>query len=248
MDEAATATLEIMRYLLPGFIVAWVYFGLTAHYRPEKFERVIQALIFSIFVQALLSCISFVARLLGEWITLGYWTGDVALVWSVIIALALGASFSWCANNDSCHLLLRRLRLTKQTSHPSQWFGAFNDLQSYVVLHIKGGRRLAGWPQEWPNKPTEGHFLIVNGAWLLDDNNFIELLSNKVTLVPACEVEFVEFLEERSEGVKIVTREEPNPSPPSQNRDFVYDGVTGNPPPTQTRPPPPPPPPAKKIV
>ena len=39
--------------LLPGFLAAWVYYGLTAHPKPSPFERVIQALIFTVIVRAL---------------------------------------------------------------------------------------------------------------------------------------------------------------------------------------------------
>ena len=194
MEDAAASTLDVLKYLLPGFIVAWIYFGLTAHYRPDKFERVIQALVFSLFVQTIVLFVRYIFLFFGRWVRVGAWDIDVQTSWSVIIAVALGLSFSLCANADKGHAFFRRLRITKQTAYPSEWFGVFNDYERYVVLHMKGERRLMGWPREWPNKSAEGHFLIVEAAWLSEDGVSVELSGNEGVLVPASEVEMVEFL------------------------------------------------------
>ena len=37
------------------------------------------------------------------------------------------------------------------------------------MLHLKGQRRLFGWPKEWPNRPDNQHFLIEECEWLEDD-------------------------------------------------------------------------------
>jgi hypothetical protein len=198
MEEAVTSTLGVLKYLLPGFLVAWVYFGLTAHYKPDKFERVIQALVFSIIVQAIAAVVRHALISFGRWFSFGAWNSDVQTIWSVIIAVLLGLFFSWCANTDRAHQFFRKFRVTKQTSYPSEWFGAFNDYERYVVLHLNGGRRLLGWPREWPNKSAEGHFLIVEAAWLLDDGGQADLTGNEGILVPASEVELIEFLRPNS--------------------------------------------------
>ena len=198
MEEAVTSTLGVLKYLLPGFVVAWVYFGLTAHYKPDKFERVIQALVFSIIVQAIVSVAHRAFVSLGHWFSLGAWGADAQMIWSVIVAVLLGLFFSWCANTDRAHHFFRKFRITKQISYPTEGFGAFNDYERYVVLHLKGERRLMGWPREWPNKSAEGHFLIVEAAWLLDDGGEAELPGNEGILVPASEVELIEFLRPNS--------------------------------------------------
>lgn len=194
MEEAVTSTLGVLKYLLPGFVVAWVYFGLTAHYKPDKFERVIQALVFSIIVQAVVSVFQRAFLFFGRRVSLGVWDGDVQVSLSVVVAVLLGFLFSWCVNTDRAHQVFRRLHITKQTSYPSEWFGAFNDYERYVVLHLKGGRRLMGWPREWPNKSVEGHFLIVEAAWLLDEGGQVDLACDEGILVSATEVELIEFL------------------------------------------------------
>ena len=53
--ESATKqdVVSLLYFLLPGFLAAWVSYGLTAHPKREAFERVIQALIFTVIVRAL---------------------------------------------------------------------------------------------------------------------------------------------------------------------------------------------------
>ncbi len=47
MELASKELVGIISYLLPGFLAAWIFYGLTAHPKPQPFERVVQALIFT---------------------------------------------------------------------------------------------------------------------------------------------------------------------------------------------------------
>ena len=59
---------------------------------------------------------------------------------------------------------------------------------------MNGGRRLYGWPSEWPSDPSEGHFLIQDGEWLLENNEREPITGVVAILIPVSEVEMVEFL------------------------------------------------------
>ena len=50
MDWASGDIVSVIYYLLPGFVAAWVFYGLTAHPKASPFERVVQALIFTVVV------------------------------------------------------------------------------------------------------------------------------------------------------------------------------------------------------
>lgn len=52
MPELAKDTVALFAYLLPGFVTAWVIYGLTSQTKPSQFERVVQALIFTFIIQA----------------------------------------------------------------------------------------------------------------------------------------------------------------------------------------------------
>ncbi len=196
MDWASGEVVSVLRFLLPGFLAAWVFFGLTAHSKPSEFERVVQALIFTVIIQGAVATIRMSALYVGSvWWPLGRWTEDTSLVWATVVALLIGLSFARWANNDWVHMQLRKLRFTQETSFPSEWYGAFMQHPTYVVLHLSGEQRLYGWPEEWPSDPKKGHFSIAEGEWLGDENERTPLAGVSNILVPASDVSFVEFME-----------------------------------------------------
>ena len=113
-------------------------------------------------------------------------------VWSIVLAIALGHIFVWLANSDLYHLWLQSKGITSQTSQ-SQWFNAFHKRGRFIVLHLNGERRLRGFPDEWADNSTEGHFRISEAAWLLDDGTVAELVATYSMLIPVETVEMVEF-------------------------------------------------------
>ena len=195
MDFPSKTVIDVLTYLLPGFITAALVHNLTPAPRPIPFERVVQALIFTILVQV---CVLVVRGVLlgfgSRVVSLGVWTDDVRLVWSVLLALGLGLLVAWAANTDKILCLLRTVGITRQTSFESEWYGALSQNRGYIVLHLDGKRRLYGWAEEWPNRPDEGHFVIAQAEWL-DDGNRIELPGVNRILIRAKDVEMVELME-----------------------------------------------------
>lgn len=173
--------IDLLGYLLPGFVAASIYYAFTSHVKPSAFERVVQALVFTIVVEAILG----VAGALGC-----PWTDSVAL--PVAVAGILGLTVSAAVNHDLAHRLFRWLGVTRETSHPSGWYSAFARYQdSHVVLHLVGERRLYGWPSEWPTSPDQGHFRISEAEWL-DGNN--RSPAGHALLVQVEDVNMVEFV------------------------------------------------------
>ncbi|MDR2344298.1 MAG: hypothetical protein LBD86_07195, partial [Spirochaetaceae bacterium] len=83
-----------------------------------------------------------------------------------IIALIIGLAWSYLYNNDRIHKLLRKFKITNQTSYPSEWYGTFTETKSYIILDLKDERRIMGWPTEWSNSPQQGHFILEDAKWL----------------------------------------------------------------------------------
>lgn len=218
MDGVSKEIIGIIYQLLPGFIVAWIVYGLTSHLKPSSFERIVQALIFTVLVKTLLILFKMSIFAVGSKYSVGVWSGDLEFVWSIIIAITSGLVITWCVNNDfplflfragaegKCHKylkwlnrLLSKINLTNKTLHPTEWFSAFNRDSRYIVLHLSGERRLRGWPEQYPDDPQKGHFLISEAIWLLDDGSSAPLYNVKHVLVPSTEVEHIEFLKADSE-------------------------------------------------
>src|SRR5438477_12842005 len=89
---------------------------------------------------------------------------------------------------------MRWLGITRETSYPSEWFGAFSDQESYVVLHLKDLRRIYGWPTIYPSVPSKGHFVLEEASWLDAQNKETKITNVTQVLVPASEVRLVEFV------------------------------------------------------
>lgn len=191
MDAVSKEIIEVLTYLLPGLITAWIYYGLTPYQKPSEFERIVQALIFTIFVQGGIAIVNLLVNSPDGKKCI---PPEMELVISIAIAIALGLLIVFFANNDYLHWVLRKLKFTRESSRPSSWYSAFYKSQTFVVLHLFDGRRIMGLLKEWPNQPDEGHFIITKGEWLTEDNKRFPWKGVEFILFPAKEVKFVEFM------------------------------------------------------
>lgn len=195
MDDLAPNVLSLFEYLLPGFLAAWIFYGLTSFPLPSQFERVIQALIFTLIIQSCVYGIEALFLRVGESWSLGVWDAQLGTFFSVILAVLLGILFSYFANSDKFHSLMRKAGVTKETSYPSEWFGEFSKKVTFVILHLTDERRIYGWPVEWPTSPQKGHFSVAQAAWIDNNNEEIPLTNLDSILIAASDVKWVEFMQ-----------------------------------------------------
>ncbi|MEA3276353.1 MAG: DUF6338 family protein, partial [Pseudomonadota bacterium] len=73
--------------------------------------------------------------------------------------------------NDHLHGLLRRLKITTKTSRSNTWNDAFVTQDRYVIVTLKDGRRIRGYPTMFSNDPAEGFVYLYNPAWVNDDKS-----------------------------------------------------------------------------
>ncbi|WP_407074550.1 DUF6338 family protein [Novilysobacter luteus] len=194
MTQLPSDAIELLAFLLPGFAAAWLFYGLTSHAKPSQFERVVQALIFTFVIQAFLPLLRWALIGFGSVLAFAPWSKESELLGSLFLAVILGGLIAYCTNNDLFHRRLRSFGFTSRTSHPSEWFCAFTEHVTYIILHLKDGRRLYGWPKEWPIDPQRGQFYIQVPSWIDDDGNPIDLTQLDGILVNVQDVEWVEFL------------------------------------------------------
>ena len=192
MNWASSEAVAILAFLLPGFVAAAVFYSLTCWPRPGAFERIVSALIFTAIGQAItefgfsLFQSGENVKPIEEWKPLG----------SILVAVVLGVGVACLSNANILQRPLRRARVTRETSHPSEWYSAFARLgdSSFVVLHLQGERRLYGYAEEWPSNPGEGHFRIARPEWLREDGERTAAEGVSAILIPAAEVVMAEFL------------------------------------------------------
>ena len=196
MPELSKEAVTLFGYLLPGFLAAWVLYGLTSDLKPSQFERVIQALILTFLVHAALPIVEYTLLVVGRVAEpLRPWDEYSIQFAKLCIAVFLGIALAYYTNTDSIHGWLRTRGFTTRTSYPSEWFGVFSQRVAYVVLQLQDGRRLYGWPKEWPADAGVGHFFIMQPSWIKDDGTSVELPTTEGILINAKDVKWVEFLE-----------------------------------------------------
>lgn len=200
MGETSKDVLALLSQLLPGFLTAWVVYGLTTYTKPGQFERVVQALIYSFLVTAIVASIEALVLKIGSYWTIGVWDKSSELILSAVVAILLGIVVAHVSTDDRFFSAARRLRLTSRTPYPTEWYAAFAARPPrYVVLHLEGSRRISGYPIEWPTEPTTGHFRLKDAAWIDDDQTETPLYADDSILLPAKQVEMVEFLRSNEE-------------------------------------------------
>lgn len=192
MSWVSSEAVGVFVFLLPGFVAAAVFYSLTSHPKPGAFDRVVQALIFTAAGQAITSVIILLFVVVVGNVA---WIKDWEFVLFCIVSVSFAVLLAYVLNNDVVHRVLRRIGITRETSYPSEWYSTFaGHKYCYIVLHMKGQRRLFGWLEEWPSQPDEGHFRIAEGEWLENDKR-IPAEGVAAILIPTGEVEMVEFME-----------------------------------------------------
>ena len=191
MSWASSEAVSILIFLLPGFVAAGIFQSLISNPRPSGFDVVVRALIFTLVVHL-------VARLIFWGSDLSGWNTPPDETWGIVVLVyvsaVLGLMSAYVWNNDYLHRPLRRLNVTRQSSYQSAQYSAFAfHCDCYVVLHLKGERRLYGWPREWPSRPDDQHLLVEDCEWL-DDNERKPIPGVSHILIPTAEVEMIEFL------------------------------------------------------
>ena len=110
-----------------------------------------------------------------------------------MVAVVIGLLAALLANKDVPHRWLRRWQITREPAYPTDWYGVFaRNPDCYVVLHLRNGRRLYGWPSQWPGGENERLFVIDGPQWLMEDRETIT--AGEALVAQAEDVEMVEFV------------------------------------------------------
>ena len=120
MPWASSEVINVLAFLLPGFVAAAIYYSLTSHPKPGAFERLIQALIFTAVIQA-------VVALLPDFIP----TAEIDIgadapwdpVWPVAVAIVVALMIVVVVNYDLAHSFSVGSGITRDSTHRSGLLG-----------------------------------------------------------------------------------------------------------------------------
>lgn len=191
--------MPILQALLPGFLAMVVFYWLADAKKPGQFEQVIQALICTGLIKILVDGIAVIAVRVGQWGTLGVWTENVATSWAVALAIGFGLALAYFSRHDVLYKFARKVGLTAKAS-VGEWRYAFLRFPDRgVVLSLKDGRRLMGYPLAWPAEPESGHFVIEFPTWVVGDD-LVPQDGVTYLLIANSDVQWVEFLEPQGDA------------------------------------------------
>ncbi|WP_449649162.1 DUF6338 family protein [Rahnella aceris] len=196
MEAISADVVNLLKYLTPGFIAAWIFYSLTGHLKPSQFERVVQALIMTFIIQLIVVILKIIFVYIGKKtnFVISDWTETTSVIWSTLLSFIYGLSFSYLCNNDCIHSLLRKLKFTKESSSRREWLETPEFRNAPITLHLKNNKRIHGWPKETNSALDVGHFLLEKAAWLNKDDGFEDVFS-KYVMIKSSEIEYVEIYE-----------------------------------------------------
>jgi hypothetical protein len=198
MEYVTSELINLFNFLLPGFITSFLFYSLTSFPKKSEFELVVMALMYTVVINSIVEVFGLALLAIGSnGSAIAEWTSTIKVLWSIFFALLFGLLLSFFYNNDILHKFLRKLKITNQTSYPTEWYGTFSETRLYVVLHLTDRRRLMGWPLEWPSSPKNGHFVLENAVWLDEidgKTQEIELSNVEKIMLDASNIVMVEFI------------------------------------------------------
>lgn len=144
MNIVSSESINILQFLLPGFLSAGIFQTLVSSQKPIGIDIIVRSFIFTIIVQLLADTFIWLA-IWFEWFSHSNETRDYVIL--LIISTVFGVTAATLWNYDLFHKFFRFVKVTEQTADNSMRISAFKlNRNSYVVLHLKGERRLFGWP------------------------------------------------------------------------------------------------------
>lgn len=205
MPEKVEA-LSILLVLLPGFACAYLVQFLAVRRKQSEFDKVIEALIFSLFLY-LLTLPFFSFTLPIGWRPLDSQHPDIYqvviigkhLAWLTIASIVLAILYSANINRDWAMSALRWMRVTERTGRKTIWNDAFQEIGGMVQVGISGERKILGWLRYYSDEAKDGSLFLESASWVRKDVDGVEseepIDGPGILLTKESGIEYVMFLE-----------------------------------------------------
>lgn len=193
--------LQILIFLIPGFISATILNGLIVRKEKKEFERIVEALIFSMLIYTIYSVVSgrspITLNQIEKSITYSY--DSKSFLWLGLLSIGIPTVLSFFVTNDWHMKVARQLRISRKTARSSVWFDVFCDIKKHVIINFKNGRRIYGWPMYYSNKPENPYIFLFRPAWIVEDkksqkSKYVFLEVEGILITPEQKIESIEFL------------------------------------------------------
>jgi len=212
--EITQETINVLFLLMPGFVAGRVLDTVVTRENGDTFAKIAEALVFSFLIYA-------VTNFAMDWeplVTQTKTANGSQYVFSTnlpLLAMTLGLSFilplvvGAFIHNDIHTRLFRFLHITDKTSRTTVWQDVYVNEKRHVLVSLKDGRRIYGWPMYYSHRPKENHLYLFQPARVGDDGEFIECETHGILLDYAT-IEFIEFMPHKNEDLSKYAKESGN--------------------------------------
>ena len=196
------AALNVLIFLLPGFISQRIIEGLVVTGKPADITRVIDALVFSLFNYLIYSLLALPLALKPVPFTLSpggqpQFTGrEVAGIGVLfLIAVFVGLIYSKSLNAGWHYNFFRKLQFTRKTGRVDVWYDVFSDFRRrWIRVHLKDGTQIIGWPDYYSDNPEKRELFLAEAMITRPDGASYDLSGPGILLTEKAEIERIEIL------------------------------------------------------
>lgn len=196
------AALNVLIFLLPGFVSQRIIEGLTVVGKRTDITRVIDALVLSLlnylaytFTALYISTKPVPLSLTPEG-HLQFGISDVAGPGVLIlISLLMGLIFSKSINAGWHYAFLRRIRLTRRTGRVDIWYDVFSDFRGHWIrAHLKDGTTITGWPDYYSDNPEKRELFLADAEVTTPDGTSYDIEGTGILLTEKADIVQIEIL------------------------------------------------------
>lgn len=199
--------LQILIFLIPGFISAKILDTLIVRKEGNEFEKIVEALIFSMLIYTIYSVVSGKGSIIinQDEANITYSFESRSFLWLGLFSISIPLLLGLFITNDWHMKLARKLKISKKTARKSTWWDVFSDKNNhYVIINFVDKRRLFGWPEYYSNHPDNKYIYLKNPAWIKfkdeEEGEFVYLKIDGILITPDQKIESIEFIENMSNG------------------------------------------------
>ncbi len=173
---------------------------------PLLAPGLIAPLVFSLYMRQpfLLSIFTFIAAVAftkgSQWAIVsvlpkhfGSWQPLLEFFAALIIATFGGIAAGEFTRRRDQNRRSNRATPEKAQSDPLRWSAIFRGERKHLMLQMKDGRTIVGWPEGWPHDHQHGHFFLINPR-VIGEKVDAPGYSSVAVVVPAADVVLVRFL------------------------------------------------------
>ncbi|TEB05868.1 hypothetical protein Psch_02910 [Pelotomaculum schinkii] len=188
--------LQIIVFLLPGFLTTLVRDALVVNRPKDSMERITESLSYSLILNILFNFVfsSSIFPVIYTDNTLQI-TSNMMLLYLVFLSILLGLFISLVINYDILYNLLRYLKITKKSSRISVWYDVFvSNPKKWLRVTLNDGTVLIGWADYYSDDPNNNEMFLADVSITEKEGDEREVKGPGV-YVNGKQIKIIEFLD-----------------------------------------------------